>query len=310
MTTTLDETATGVFVVSVTPFTDSGNLDLESTDRLVDYYLACGVRGITLLGMMGEAQKLTMAESLTFIRRVAKRVNGAIPIVVGASSPGFAPMKELATSARGEGCAAAMIAPPSHLRTDVQIYGYFESVSETLAGIPFVLQDFPLVTNVQIAPAVLTRIIRDISTCVMLKHEDWPGLSKISALRKASDAGETRRISILAGNGGLFLAEELGRGADGAMTGFAYPEMMVSVCAAHAAGRSERARDLMDTYLPLMRYEQQPGVGLSVRKYVLSKRGLIGSAMVRKPGTPLSGWDVAEIDVLIERQNRRLLEIG
>lgn len=307
--TTLDETATGVFIVSVTPFTDSGDLDLDSTDRLIDSYLGCGVRGITLLGMMGEAQKLTMAESLLFIRRVAKRVNGAIPIVVGASSPGFASMKELATAARGEGCSAAMIAPASNLRTDGQIFGYFESVAENLAGIPVVLQDFPLVTNVQIAPAVLIRIIREIPTCVMLKHEDWPGLAKISALRKASDAGETRRISILAGNGGMFLAEELGRGVDGAMTGFAYPEMMVGVCAAHAAGRGERARDLMDAYLPLMRYEQQPGVGLSIRKYVLAKRGLIGSAKVRSPGVPLSRWDVAEIDVLIARQARRLLEI-
>jgi 4-hydroxy-tetrahydrodipicolinate synthase len=307
--TTLDETATGVFIVSVTPFTDSGDLDLESTDRLIDYYLACGVRGITLLGMMGEAQKLTMAESLLFIRRVAMRVNGAIPIVVGASSPGFASMKELATAARGEGCAAAMIAPPSNLRTDGQIFGYFESVAENLAGIPWVLQDFPLVTNVQIAPAVLIRIIRDIPTCVMLKHEDWPGLAKISALRKASDAGETRRISILAGNGGLFLAEELGRGVDGAMTGFAYPEMMVGVCAAYADGRGERARDLMDAYLPLMRYEQQPGIGLSIRKYVLAKRSLIGSAKVRSPGIPLSRWDVEEIDVLIARQAQRLQEI-
>jgi 4-hydroxy-tetrahydrodipicolinate synthase len=307
--TTLDETATGVFIVSVTPFTDSGDLDLESTDRLIDYYLACGVRGITLLGMMGEAQKLTMAESLLFIRRVAKRVNGAVPIVVGASSPGFASMKELATAARGEGCAAAMIAPPSNLRTDAQIFGYFESVAENLAGIPWVLQDFPLVTNVQIAPAVLIRIIREIPTCVMLKHEDWPGLAKISALRKASDAGETRRISILAGNGGLFLAEELGRGVDGAMTGFAYPEMMVGVCAAYADGRGERARDLMDAYLPLMRYEQQPGVGLSIRKYVLAKRGLIASAKVRSPGIPLSRWDVTEIDVLIARQAQRLQEI-
>jgi 4-hydroxy-tetrahydrodipicolinate synthase len=93
------------------------------------------------------------------------------------------------------------------------------------------------------------------------------------------------------------------------MTGFAYPEMMVGVCAAHAAGRSERARDLMDAYLPLMRYEQQPGIGLAIRKYVLAKRGLIGSDKVRSPAIPLSRWDVAEIDVLIERQAQRLLEI-
>lgn len=306
----LDETAAGVFVVSVTPFTESGELDLESTDRLVDYYLAVGVRGITLLGMMGEAQKLTLTESLTFVRRVAKRVGGTVPIVVGASSPGFAQMRELSKSARDEGCTAVMIAPPSHLRTDAQILGYFSAVAENVSELPFVLQDFPLVTNVQIAPAVLISVVRDIPACVMLKHEDWPGLAKISALRKASDAGEIRRISVLAGNGGLFLAEELGRGVDGAMTGFAYPEMMVSVCAAHAAGQAERARDLMDAYLPLMRYEQQPGIGLAIRKYVLAKRGWIGSAKVRNPGMPLSPMEVSEVDLLIERQTRRLREIG
>ena len=113
----------------------------------------------------------------------------------------------------------------------------------------------------QITPAViLPHRRRDLPTCVMLKHEDWPGLAKISALRAASDKGE-RRISILVGNGGMFLPEELSRGADGAMTGFAYPEMMVDVWKAYAAGDVERAHDLFDAYLPLARYEQQPGLG-------------------------------------------------
>ena len=145
----------------------------------------------------------------------------------------------------------------------------------------------------------------------MLKHEDWPGLGKLSAIRAASDSGEVRRVSILTGNGGgLFLPEELTRGADGAMTGFAYPEMMVDVVAAHARGDVERAHDLFDAYLPLARYEQQAGVGLAVRKHLFQRRGVIASAMVRKPGPKLSAQDIADIDRLVRRQDQRLRELG
>ena len=119
-----------------------------------------------------------------------------------------------------------------------------------------------------------------------------------------------RRISILCGNGGLFLPEEMGRGADGAMTGFCYPEMMVGVVEAFGRGEVERAHDLFDAYLPLARYEQQPGVGLACRKYVLAKRGVIRSAALRKPGGTLSKLDVADVERLLARQEVRLREIG
>ena len=171
------------------------------------------------------------------------------------------------------------------------------------------MQDYPLATQVQIAPKVILRMVEALPTCVMLKHEDWPGLAKITALRAASDRG-ARRISILTGNGGLFLPEELQRGADGAMTGFAYPEMMVGVVKAFRAGDPGRARDLFDAYLPLARYEQQPGIGLAVRKYILAKRGAIASSTLRKPGAALSPADIADVESLIARQTRRLKEIG
>jgi 4-hydroxy-tetrahydrodipicolinate synthase len=161
------------------------------------------------------------------------------------------------------------------------------------------------------ATGVILRIIKAVPTCVMLKHEDCPGLAKLSAIRASSQRGETRRVSILTGNGGgLFLTEELTRGADGAMTGFAYPEMMVDVCRAHAAGDRVRAHDLFDAYLPLARYEQQPGIGLAVRKYLMAKRGMIASATIRKPGPKLSALDVADLELLIERQTQKLLAIG
>jgi 4-hydroxy-tetrahydrodipicolinate synthase len=304
----LDETANGVYVIAATPFGDDGALDLASVDRVVDFYLERGADGLTLLGIMGEAPKLTAAEARAFLARALARM-GRIPAIVGVSAPGLAPMKELAEIAMDLGAAGVMVAPVGHLRSDDQIVQYFESVAEALGPIPFVLQDYPLTTNVQIPTAAILRIVAALPTCVMVKHEDWPGLGKISALRAASDKG-ARRVSILTGNGGLFLPEELARGADGAMTGFAFPEMMVDVVKAHKSGDLARAQDLFDAYLPLARYEQQPNIGLAARKYILAKRGAIASPALRKPGAALSSADIADIERLIDRQTRRLREIG
>lgn len=308
--TRLNEDARGVYVIALTPFDDTGALDLDSTDRMVDFYLERGATGLTVLGMMGEAQKLTIEESQTYVRRILKRVDGRVPVVAGVSAAGFAQMQALTTMVMDDGAAGVMIAPPSSLRNDQQIITYYRQAAEFIGDTPFVLQDFPLVTSVTIPVSVIQTIIDQIPTCVCLKHEDWPGLAKITALRALSEAGKTRRISILCGNGGLFLPEEMARGADGAMTGFAYPEMMRDVVHHHNAGEPERAQDLFDAYLPLARYEQQPGLGLAIRKYVMAKRGAISSAALRKPGGALSRDDIAEIERLIARQEARLKELN
>lgn len=231
---------------------------------------------------------------------------------MGASAPGFAPMKELTQSVMDLGAAGVMVAPPSTVRTDDQITAYFDMVNETLGpDVPWVLQDHPVATGVQMSTGVILKILKNSPRCVMLKHEDCPGLAKLSAIRAASDKGELQRIAILTGNGGgLFLPEELTRGADGAMTGFAYPEMMVDVCAAHRRGDVERAHDLFDAYLPLARYEQQAGIGLAVRKHILMQRGVIASEAVRKPGPKLSAQDRADIARLTARQDKRLAQLG
>lgn len=305
----LDETAAGVFVITVTPFTDAGALDLESTDRVIDFYLEKGATGLTVLGVMGEAPKLTADEARAYVKRVLARVNGRVPVIVGVSSPGFAAMKELSESVMAMGAAGVMVAPAATVKTDDQAFHYFEQAAETLGPhVPFCLQDHPLATGVQMPTPVILRVIKHIPSCVMLKHEDWPGpgLAKLEAIR----ASHARRVSILAGNGGgLFLPEELSRGADGAMTGFGYPEMMVDVWNAHTEGRLERAHDLFDAYLPLARYEQQSALGLAVRKYMLLKRGAIASMAIRKPGPKLSAADIADIDRLIARQAKRLMEL-
>lgn len=308
---TLNETAQGVYLITVTPFKDNGELDLPSTDRMVDFCLERGVTGLTVLGIMGEATKLTAEESRLFVRQVLARVQDKVPVVVGASAPGFAPMGELTKSVMDMGAAGVMVAPPASVRTDDQISSYFEMVNETLGpDVPWVLQDHPVSTTVQMSTAVVLKILKNSPRCVMLKHEDWPGLAKLSAICAAMQKGELRKISILTGNGGgLFLPEELVRGANGAMTGFAYPEMMVDVCAAYAAGNVERAFDIFDAYLPLAKYEQQGGIGLAVRKHILAERGAIASAAIRKPGPKLSALDIADIKRLTARQEKKLSDL-
>jgi 4-hydroxy-tetrahydrodipicolinate synthase len=143
----------------------------------------------------------------------------------------------------------------------------------------------------------------------MLKHEDWPGLDKVTAMRRFTAEGAMRRVSILCGNGGLFLPQEIERGADGAMTGYAFAEMLVELVRLIRADDRAAAHDLFDAHLPLLRYEQQPGIGLAVRKYVLKRRGVIASDAQRKPAGRLSPESIAEIEWMLGRLSAKIGKI-
>lgn len=206
-----------------------------------------------------------------------------------------------------QGAAGVMLAPVPNLKTDEQVYNYYATVAKLLGPqIPICLQDFPQSTGVHMSVSVIHRLVDDFSQVVMLKHEDFPGMRKLSEVREQSAAAGRRRISLLVGNGGLFLPQEMLRGADGAMTGFAYPEMLVQVCKLFDDGRNEEAEDLFNVYLPLLRHEFQYGIGLALRKETLKRRGAIRSAYVRRPGPALNGTDMAELGRLIQRLEDRL----
>jgi 4-hydroxy-tetrahydrodipicolinate synthase len=301
----LDTTARGVFPIAPTPFHPDGRIDFDSLDRLMDFYAGIGADGCTILGILGEAPKLEAAEALEIVVRCVQRAP-RLPFIVGVSAPGFAAMRGLAVAAMQAGAAAVMIAPPSHLRSDDQIVTYYAQAVEAIgADIPFVIQDYPLTLSVVMTPSVIRRIVTDNPSCVMLKHEDWPGLEKISTLRGFQREGSMRPLAILTGNGGLFLDFEMERGADGANTGYAFPEMLIDVVRLSREGRREEAHDMFDAHLPLLRYEQQPGVGLAVRKYVMMRRGLLGADAQRKPGAGLTATAKAEVDYLLTRLARR-----
>ena len=297
--------ARGVYPIAPTPFLDDCTIDTASIDRLVDFYLGCGSQGITVLGQLGEAPKLEHAESVDVATRMIRRA-AALPVIVGVSAPGFAAMRALTREVMDRGAAGVMIAPPHTLRTDDQIVGYYRQAVEAIGDdVPFVVQDYPLTFSVQMSPGVIRRIHTELPSCTMLKHEDWPGLEKISTLKAWVKDGSLRPLPILVGNNGLFLDYEMERGADGANTGYAFPDMLVDVVRLSQAGQREEAHDLFDAHLPLLRYEQQPGVGLSVRKHVLMRRGLLSSAAQRKPAAPFTAAARAEVEHLLQRLARR-----
>ena len=301
----LDSSIDGVMVIAPTPFHPDGRIDEGSIDRMTDFFLDKGMTAITVLGQLGEAPKLEHSESIGVAARVIKRA-ARIPVVVGVSAPGFAAMRALARDVMAAGAAGVMIAPPNTLRTDDQIAGYYKQASEAIGKeVPFIIQDYPLTFSVQMAPAVIRRIVMENPSCVMLKHEDWPGLEKISTLRGYERDGSMRRIAILTGNNALFLDFEMERGADGANTGYCFPDMLVDVVRLSKEGKRDEAHDLFDAHLPLIRYEQQPGPGLAVRKYVMMRRGIIASDAQRKPAATLTPAARAEVDYLLSRLARK-----
>ncbi|MEO1724731.1 MAG: dihydrodipicolinate synthase family protein [Pseudomonadota bacterium] len=309
MSAPIDRHSRGVFIIAATPFAENGALDSESADSMVDFYRGTGVDGITILGVMGEAPKLSAEESLSFAQRVIARAG--LPVIVGVSGGGLDPMRRLAHEAMNAGAAGVMVAPPAGTGPEDRVEAYFTSVCAALGpDVPICLQDYPALTGVKISATSILRLTSTHPQIVMLKHEDWPGLNKLTAVRRGSDTAEVPRLSILTGNSALFLDEEMARGADGAMTGFCFPEMLVEVVAAHASGARDRASDLFEAYLPLIRYEQQPSLGLAIRKEVLRRRGAIASSALRAPGPRLTPEDVSELERLLDRLDTRLKELG
>ena len=303
--------ASGVYPISVTPFLENGAIDFDSMDRLTDFFIEIGVPGVTLLGILGEASKLTAAESLDLVTRVARRADGRLQLIAGASQTGFAEMKSFVGAAMDAGAAGIMVAPAGNLKTEDQILSYYEAVSALVGtDVPIALQDHPQATGVFMSAATIGRIVENVGAVKIVKHEEGSGLRKLSRLRAQEAEGGRRRVSILVGNSALHLPQELARGADGANTGVAFPEMLIEVCRRFSAGDMEAAEDLYDIFLPLIRHEWQAGIGLAIRKEVFRRRGLIACARTRAPGPSLDAADHGELTGLLARLTRRLAQAG
>lgn len=286
----------GIFNILATPFSADYAVDYESLRRLARFQMRVGAQGLTILGVMGEAAKLSVAERQAVMDTVIETVNGAIPIVVGASHSELATCIALSQAAFAAGADGVMIAPPPmEDKSDPAILALYSEIAETISG-PIVVQDFPPVNDVIMSPALLARIADAIPNARYLKLEDPPLMQKIDAIRQATD-----KFEIFGGLGGMFLLEELARGASGTMTGFAFTEILVAVYEAFKASQLSRAEAIFDRYLPLIRYENQPLINLTIRKAFLHRRGAIADPSPREPFKAIDAGTLDEIDWLLKR---------
>lgn len=306
-TNLLTTQARGVYPIAVTPFSDDGSVDFASLDRLTDHFISCGVPGVTYLGVLGEAAKLSAQESMQILRGALGRIGGRAQVIVGASHVGFDNLRAFVHEAMDAGACGIMVPPANGLKTDDQVTNYFQGLIRSIGDdVPIVLQDYPQNSGVYLSAGLLDKLLKAHRSIKVVKHEEGSALGKISALRAQEAAGGRDRVSILVGNSGIHLPQELHRGADGANTGVAFPEMLMEVCRRFFDGQSESAEDLYDLFLPLIRHEQQPGIGLAIRKEVFRRRGLISTARVRAPGPALNANDHEELGRMLARLQRKL----
>ncbi|MGJ7919284.1 dihydrodipicolinate synthase family protein [Neobacillus sp. LXY-4] len=285
----------GVFAIMATPFSKDGQLDLESVKTLVEFNIDKGVQGITILGILGEAHKLTEVEREQIIKVVIDQVSGRIPVIVGTSASGTDLAVYYSKRAVELGADGIMVAPPTNVKNLNAVYEYYRRVSSAV-DVPVVVQDEPNFSGVLMPAEFLAKISSELPNCKYIKLEEAPTPQKLALTKKIN-----RDVGIFGGNGGVYFLEELTRGAEGTMTGFAFPEILVEIYTNYISGNIDRAREIFYKAGPLFRYEGQLGIGLAIRKEILRRRGAISNASLRHPGLILDQAHLDEITDLLKQ---------
>ena len=286
---------TGVFPILITPFDDQENLDLSSFAKAIRFMVETGVDGVTILGVLGEANRLVDIEREKLIRAAVKAADGRIPVVVGTSHSGTRAALELSQIAESLGAAGVMLTPHREpVPNPARIFEYYQQIAAGIS-IPIVAQDHPASTQVHMPVDLILRLVREIPGIACVKEEATPTPPKIRALR--AGIGE-RQVTILTGLGALYGRFDLESGGDGFMTGFAFPEVLKALVDARNAERLQDMRALYNRFLPLIVFEQQPG--LAVRKEIYRCRGLIASNRVRHPGASIDAATATQLQDLLQ----------
>jgi 4-hydroxy-tetrahydrodipicolinate synthase len=284
----------GVWNIVPTPFTPSAELDLAGVARLTEFVIGTGVAGLTILGVMGEAPKLSDAERTAVIEAAIAAAAGRRPVCVGVSHAATDRAVGFAREAQARGAHSVMLAPPQLAKpSDTAIRRHYLTVAAAV-DLPIVVQDHPPSSGVQMSVELIAALGAEAPTCRTLKLEDEPSPPKVAAVRAAEP-----RIAILGGLGGIMLLEELHAGAAGTMTGFGFPEVLIDIVARFLAGDEDGARDAFYRHLPLIRFENQPGINLPLRKHLYRRRGAMACERARSPVAPLDTGTKLELDRIL-----------
>jgi 4-hydroxy-tetrahydrodipicolinate synthase len=286
----------GVFPILATPFNEDGSLDLKSFDRLVRFNADLGVDGVTVLGVLGESNRMLDREREALIAQAVAAAGGRIRVIVGASHPGTEATIGLCRMAQELGADAVMVAPSAEpVPNEGRVFDYFQKVAAATA-LPIVAQDHPASTQVHMSLPLLLRLVAEIPAIACIKEEGVPTPVRVAALKQGM--GECR-VPVLTGLGALYGYFDLLAGADGFNTGFAFPEVLMAINRAAQAGDHAECFRLYAKYLPLIVFEQQPGV--AVRKELLRMRGLLRTPHVRHPGAAIAESAASQLRDMLAR---------
>src|SRR6188472_3784709 len=288
---------TGVYNITPTPFADDGSLDVDSLKRLTVFTRDKGVHGMTILGVLGEADKLTEGERDRVIATTVEAAGSGFPICVGTTHAGTDGCIAYSRRAQEQGAKAVMVAPPKLARTnDAALERHYLAVAEAI-DIPVVVQDFPpAVGGITMSVELIAKLAAASPRLACLKLEDDPAPMKITQIRAVS-----KDVKIFGGLGGMMFLEELRHGAIGTMTGFAFPEILVEIFTKFTSGDRDGATEVFYKYLPIIRFENQPRINLALRKHIYHLRGVIASSRVRSPFTPVDADTLADLDDILSR---------
>ncbi len=285
----------GVWNIVPTPFRDDGSLDEAGIASLVEFVIGTGVDGMTVLGVMGEVGRLADAERRRVLELTVEHASGRLPVCAGVSHVATDRAVAFAREAEHLGAHSVMLAPPALPKpNDDAVRAHYRAVAEAIS-IPIVVQDHPASSNVWMSTALLASLAEASPLCRVVKLEDEPSPPKIRRMRS-----ESPEIVILGGLGAIQLLEELRAGAAGTMTGFGFPDVLVDIVRHWFAGDEDGARAAFYRVLPLVRFENQPGLSLAIRKELYRRRGAMVSARVRAPGGQLDAGTLADLDDLLE----------
>jgi 4-hydroxy-tetrahydrodipicolinate synthase len=279
----------GVYPIVPTPFLDRGEIDYPSIARLVEFMAPKGVQGLAILGALGEGHKLTDEERTEVIARYRALLPKQMGLVVGVRAAATDPAMTMVRRARELG-ADAILLGPHNVQKDAPLLEYYHQVSEA-AQIPCIVHDYPAVTGITMTVALISRIFETSSHIQYIKLEDPPTGMKMQALAEHAGPG----LKVFGALGGMYALEELELGAVGIMTGFVYAELLVRLFEMVRNHQWKRAAEHFYDFLPLNRWEFQPGIGVSLRKQVLKRLGVFSSAKVRHPGPDADPKTVAQL---------------
>ena len=289
----------GIFVILVTPFTETYELDEASLRKQVRFCIKAGAHGLVGPANASEFPTLSDDERKRWIEIVVTEAGGQVPVVAATTAGHTLPALALSRHAQQAGADGIMAMPPHVLHPDPRgCYQYFQALAAAV-DIPICIQNYIGPVGTPMAPELLARMCRELPHVEYIKEETLPEPRQLRGTVAA--AGDACK-GVFGGQGGIYLLDEYRRGAVGNMPACQSTDVHVAIWNKLEARDQAGARALFNRLLPLLNYERLYGV--AIYKEVLYRRGVFATTVARAPGQQLDDDDRAELDAILEDVER------